>query len=635
MTMNLQLARKTASGVGLFYALFFLFLPEGANSQDALERQVSARCQAVVNELVQRPADADFATVAARLAAGEKLPDACHMLSALLRHPEHNLRFDFSLIATYLHGQKNLPDSLRALIRRHYAVNPLLRGRSEVEWQLYYSTILLAAQAWPEATAAEWFNGKSSEANQREASEYVYQWMQQVAAQGQREFDSPQYLPVFLSTLLLIHDFAEDAQLRQLATIVLDLLFADFAVEHLDGQYVGAHSCSPAPGNLTPAESPVADLAWLLFGAGEKQIDEASLWLALSRYAVPEVVLGLGLQRQERYVHRERKPAATLYRATLGGPSDGSVQKYTYMTRDYALGSLTGAPADLEGQRTWAVNYSDAGDRHPLFFVTHPYAGDAWLGMYYPDPPRVLPKVLGVREPDFVNPQKLHGASPYEKVFQHRNVLIALYDIPPGAAHPWINGFLSRDITIRDRDANGWIFCQAGRVFLGIRFLRPVEWQQIAPGWRLVSLGHRNAVIVEASGFEDYPSFEEFKQRLTATTLKAELNSAETVLTYTNPFGEVFDVATSGEQITGIAKLTYTTAYGDEFEIFSSGVSKMNGVPLYTGRWPLFDSQLMKADERRHLVLLRHDKRWRQLDFVNWESRDIDASFGKELTRER
>ena len=617
----------------------------GAQDRESPEYALAIRRQAVLQYFAEgagtplKGADSgpppEMGVVAARFAALEKLADTYKIYAAQLRHPRHDLGYNFSLIAAYLHGQKFLPDSLKAAVQRHFVVYPMFRGRSELDWHLYYSTILLAAQAWPQAAAHEWFNGKSSAENYREANEYLLQWMERVATQGQSEFDSPEYLPAFLAPLFVLYDFAEEAQLRHRARMIIDLLLADFAVEHLAGQYAGGHSRIPASVNLLPSRSRTAGLAWLLFGAGEMTASGDLLLVALSSYQVPEVVLGMGINRNETYVHRERKAHAALYRQFLGGDNAEAVNKYTYVTRDYAVGSLTGVVSQPQEQQTWAVSYVDADDRHPLFFATHPYAGSAALGMFFPDPPRVLAKTLATQDANFARPEKLHGASPFEKIFQHRNVLMALYDIPAHVPNPRVNGFLSKDISIRERNDNGWILCQAGRTFLAVKFLRPVEWQEIPEGWRLVSLGRRNAIIVEVSSFDDFRSFEEFKSRLAETKVESRQISAASKLIYTNPYGEAFDVASTGDLITGIAKLTYTSSYGDVLEISSAGERKLNGYPVPSGRWPLFDGPFIKADERQRTVLLRNDKIWRQLNFAKWEIRDIDGSFGADLTRHR
>lgn len=605
-----------------------------AQDRQTLESALSARRQEVLQYFVEQipGAGEELASVAARCAAQEKLSEAIALYASQLRQPSNDLAYDFSLIAAYAYGEAIFPDSLKLLTQQHFAETPMLRGRSELDWHMYYSTLLLATQFRPQAT--DWFNGKSSEANHREASEYLTQWMQSVAAHGQKEFDSPEHLSSFLMPLFVFYDFADDPQFRHRARMVLDLLLADFATEHLAGQYAGAHGYNRTPNNLSRGTS---GLSWLLFGAGKMTPSAELLFATLSSYEVPAVVLGMGINRDESYVHRERKPSAALYRRGLAGTNLGRVQKYTYITGDYALGSMIGEITHPYAQQSWAVNYVSKSDAHPVFFATHPYAGDDRLGMFFPDPLRVVASTISLYDTTFADPQKIYGASPYETIFQHRNVLIALYDIPESAANPWITGILSKDITVRETSDNGWILCHMERVFLAIRFLQPVDFEEHPDGWRLVSHGRRNAVIVELASLEDCPSFDEFKRRFAETKI-----SSSNILSAAKAISEKRNSANDGveneERIAGIAKVNYTSSYGDVYELTSSGERKLNGYPIVssrTGRWPLFDGPFIKSDERRNIILLRSGKLWRQLDFAKWEIRDVDGTFGAELTKKR
>jgi len=605
-----------------------------AQDRQTLESALLARRQEALQYFVQQAPQAgeEFASIAARCAAQKKLPESVALYSAQLRHPKNDPAFHLSLIVAYAHGEKSFPDSLKLLTQRHFAETPMQRGRGELDWHLYYSTLLLATQFWPQAT--DWFNGKSSDENHREASGYLLQWMQGVASQGQREFDSPEHLSSFLMPLFVFYDFADDPQFRHRARMVLDLLLADFATEHLAGQYTGAHVYNATTNNFSRGAS---GLSWLLFGAGKMTPSAELLFAALSSYEVPVVVLGMGINRDESYVHRERKSHGALYRRGLAGKTVGSVQKYTYLTGDYALGSVLGEITHSYAQQSWAVNYVSEGDAHPVFFATHPYAGDDRLGMFFPDPLRVVTSTVSLYDTTFADPKKNYGASPYETIFQHRNVLIALYDIPESAGNPWITGFLSKDIAVRESSDDGWILCHMGRVFLAIKFLRPVDFEEHTDGWRLVSRGRRNAVIVELASIEECPSFDEFKRRFAETKISSSniLSAAKAISEKRN---SVNDGEADEEKIAGIAKVNYTSSYGDVYELTSSGERKLNRYPIVSsrsGKWPLFDGPFIKSDESRNIILLRSGKLWRQLDFAKWEIRDVDGTFGAELTKKR
>jgi hypothetical protein len=414
--------------------------------------------------------------------------------------------------------------------------------------------------------------------------------------------------------------------------MTLDLLLADFAAEHLGGQYAGAHGYYK---NTDRPARGISGLSWLLFGARQMTPGAELLFAALTGYDVPAVVLGMGVNRSESYVHRERKPHGALYRRNLAAAGKTSVRKYTYVTRDYALGSTTARLCHPFAQQSWSFSYVSDGDPHPVFFATHPFEGDERLRVFFPDPPRVFVSNAILYDSATFGSDKMHGASPYEMLFQHRNVLITLYDIPENVANPWVNGFLSKEVTVREQQEDGWIFCQMDQTFLAFKFLQPLEFRETPEGWRFVSRGRRNAVVVEAGSVDETPTFEEFKRRFSETRVVSRKIIDDKILTYTNAYGDDYAVSDAGEKMSGVVELAYTSSYGDVFEMSSRGERKLNGYPAEPASWPLYDSPFIKADERKKTVLLRSGKLWRQLDFAKWEIRDIDGTFGAELTRKR
>jgi hypothetical protein len=604
---------------------------DGLRDRDYLEARLSARRQAVRKYFAEHASESPLAVATACFALQSRVPEALRIYLAQLDQPQADPAQRFSLMAAYLHGRSHLPDTVHSSSQRRLIGQLMRRGRRELDWHFYYSTIFLAAQCWPHATQADWFNGKGSAENQREAADYLMQWLERLATQGQKEFTSPQSLPGFLGPLFTLYDFADDPPLRQRARMALDLLLAEFASQHLAGQYAGAHSHGTHAVNIDPLHNPASGFAWFLFGAGKMTASMELLLAALSSYEIPAVALGMGINRDESYVHRERKANPAPYRHTLAGALR-DLRKYTYITRDYAIGSMTGALCHPYEQQSWMVSYANPDDRHPLFFATHPYAGDEKLGMFCPDPPRALASGLVTHDAGSVSPEKLQGGSPFETILQHRNVLMALYDIPSTAAHPWVNGFLSKDLSRREQLDDGWILCQMAQAFLAVKFLQPVELQEIPEGYRLTSRGRRNAVIVEAASIDDCPNFEEFKRRFSHVKV-----STSKITVHSKVENKSAGAITTAETNAGYAKVIYRSTYGDIFEVSSSGERKLNGYPLAeaTTRWPFYGGPFMKSDERSRTVLLRNDKLWRTLDFSKWEIRDVDGTFGAELTRKR
>src|SRR5574341_342958 len=300
--------RKEALGKTVFVTLsFFLacfFIPL-AFAQKNYEKALSERRQELLEYLVEKESAPSFAAVSARYAANERLAEANQMLSQLLRQLSGEPLYGFNLMATYLFGQRSMPDSLRAKVKQIFSANAFLRGDGEDNQLRYYVMILLAAQSWPDMTAEQWFNGKSSAENRREAHAYLAHWMESTVANGQEQFDSPELLPSFVASLELLHEFVADddslaamrgnaahpqsgvaspVKLRTRAAIMLDLLLIDFALEQIDGIYADSHSYDPEPEVYSPRQSANAALFWLYFGMGEMQPSAEALFSALSGY---------------------------------------------------------------------------------------------------------------------------------------------------------------------------------------------------------------------------------------------------------------------------------------------------------------------------------------------------------------
>jgi len=636
-----------------FYVLISHVFISPVFSQNNFEKELAERRQTLLAHLVESESTSSFAVVMARYAANERLPETNKMLSQLLRQPSGDPLYGFNLIATYLFGQRSMPDSLRENIRRNFSTHALLRGDSEDNQLRYHATLLLAAQIWPEMTAEQWFNGKSSAENWREAVSFLLCWMENNAVFGQTQFDSPELLPAFIACLELLHEFVVDeppfpmtnghtknaangkpatVNLQTRASMMLDLLLVDFALEQIDGIYAGAHSYDTEPAVYSPRQSANAALFWLYFGMGEmkptpiflsernKEVGEA-LVSALSGYNVSDAVHALATKRDPLggYVHRERKRVRNQLRNSYDRTT--AVYKYAYITRDYILGSVQGGLLSPMQQHTWDLTYLSPKDPRPTLFVMHPYFDQRELGAFFIDEPALLFDELNKFKGRYNNGDKLVGGSPYEQIFQHRNTLLALYNIPENVQFGYIAGFFSDSLQNREGlEADGlshdpeWLFCRAGNTFMAFRPLQEFRFTKMDGGLRYVSESRRNGVILEISTPEESKTFEEFKRRI------LEVSKVE--------FKE------ENDQV----RLKYTSAYGDRMEFAYDGHSEtveryLNEFPFKFDNWPIFDNPYIKYDEAKRVLQIRVKNKWRALDFKNWTVSERVGSYTEELGR--
>ncbi len=611
-------------------------------AQENFEKALAARRQTLLSHLVESESTPSFAVVMARYAAGERLAEANRMLSQLLRQPSGDPVYGFNLIATYLFGQRSMPDSLRENIQRNFSIRALLHGDSEDNQLRYHATLLLAAQTWPDLTAQQWFNGKSSAENWREAEAFLVHWMENNVVHGQTQFDSPELLPAFIACLELLHEFVADeppfpttnghatngskgkspsVNLQTRTSMMLDLLLVDFALEQIDGIYAGAHSYDTEPAVYSPRQSANAALFWLYFGMGEMKLTMEALVSALSGYNVSEAVHALATKRDPLggYVHRERKRVRNQLRRSYDRTT--AVYKYAYITRDYILGSAQGGLLSPMQQHTWDLTYLAPKDARPTLFVMHPYFDQRELGAFFIDEPALLFEELNKFKGRYNNGDKLAGGSPFEQIFQHRNTLLALYNIPENVQFGYIAGFFSDSLqNWESLDADGlshdpeWLFCRAGNTFIAFRPLQEFRFNKMDGGLHYVSESRRNGVILEVSTPAESKTFEEFKRRI------LEVSKVE--------FKE------ENERL----RLKYTTAYGDRMEFVYDGRSEtvarfLNEFPFKFDNWPIFDNPHIKYDETKRLLQIRVKNKWRALDFKNWTVSERVGSYTEELGR--
>src|SRR5437764_9443458 len=142
------------------------------------------------------------------------------------------------------------------------------RGDTENHWLLYYTCLYLMAQLWPDQGGDQWYTGKSSEENLREAREWIESWVRLTTRRGQGEYDSPHYIGVYTLPISYLAAWAKDPAMKKRATMMLDYLIADYAAENLDGLYVGAHARVYEQQLVEKWNGVSSDFGWLWFGVG-------------------------------------------------------------------------------------------------------------------------------------------------------------------------------------------------------------------------------------------------------------------------------------------------------------------------------------------------------------------------------
>jgi hypothetical protein len=526
---------------------------------------------------------------AARYAAGRDIRTADSMFVASLKKPSGDMFWMFPCIGAYLNGKEKMSPETKAAVRGAWKTYAPYRGDTENHWAMYYASLFLASEQWPGLPGSEWFNGKSSQENQADAKEYLVHWIGITTTIGQGEFDTPHYFTEYAVAMSLLAEFAQDPQMKRRGTMMLDYLLVDFADEQLDGQYLGGYSRIYQPEVYKPTTTPSAAYAWLYFGTGEPVITDWVLLPALGAYRLPQIIRDIATDRSHPYVERERKRVRNVIR--FGTEKNPPVYKYTYVTKDYGIGSLQGGLLQPIQQHTWGVQYT-FGRPFTTIFGLHPYWSSLELGMFFPEEIKPLIADVVGSKGTYNNPDKWTGGSPFERTFQEKNTLIVLYDIEPGTMTEHIDGLFPRNLQERVADPSGWIFCKAGDTYLGWYPLQAGEWTEEADIARFRSNHLQNGEVVEVRSKSDVGSFDKFRAALRPRIPKSVLKPGNVGVEYPS-LGN------------GMMKFRFPDS------------RSLNGKPVDLAATPLFDGPFLHAAVGSGKLSIVHGGKKLDLDFKN------------------
>ena len=585
-------------------------VPSGSMSESRRVARFRTRADSLVAHMAGRidpddPSTGGVAAIAANLYLEKNLDWAQARLDSLMRDPGGDMFWMYPMTLINFLAQDTLPDRFRERLREQWRTYRPYRGDTENHWAMYYTSLYLMTQLYPDEPGSTWFNGKSSTTNHHEARTYLLHWMDRTTRRGQGEFDSPHYMNYFVVSMALLHGFADDPAMRLRAQMMLDYLLADFATESLDGLYTGAFSrIYPGPLFNRWKDHSTAH-AWLLFGNVPFRARRGSMMLAMSGYEPPALLHDIATNRSEPYLHRERK--RTRDRLRYSDVRSLDVYKTTYVRPEYALGSIQGGLLQPIQQHTWELFWTpdDPTAGLNLLFTLHPYVSSRELAMYFPEEPKILIDNVLKSKGTYDQPGKWTGASPHEEVTQARDALVALYSIPKGTRYEHINGFFSERLDFLrghegasadgrpvdgEEKGPGWIFARGGDALIAYYALAPYEWRaDEGRGWRLYSPHRQNGAVVQVAPAERYPSLSAFAEAVRAQPLRVRRSPSP--------------------------KVEYTTLRGDRIEVTYGETPRLNEEPIGYENWPLFDGPFLQAEPGRRRLTLQHGDRRRVLDF--------------------
>jgi len=570
-----------------------------------------------VNEVITWRAGFDvenmgMATISAKLLLGRDLEACSGRVIELMQTPGSGPFWMFPAAGVAFIGRDRLTPQARAAIREAWRTGYQLRGDTENHFAMYYTSLYLMSELYPNEPGHSWYTGKSSEENLKESKDYLVDWMNLMTTIGQGEFNPTHYIGEYAVPMLYLASWAKDPEMRLRGKMTLDWLFAGLAANTLNGVLRGANS-RVGDGDVVERWNCLSSVfSWLNFGncPPSKGFSFGNYYaLAASNYELPEVIYRIGIDRRDPFVQRDLKRSRHRWRYSDVGKAP--IYKTSYMRREYAVGSYQGGMADPIQTHVWDVTWAvpDPRGRHTTMFSMHPYSSPKGMQMYFNvRPDTMVWEVAAQGKPSYDRSDKLVGCSPYEQVFQDLDTVVALYDIPEGTRFGQVNGFFSKDLADLIEDSSGWIFARGGETFLAYRPLAGYDWiphmrykrlpstgngysyERVETGSRVLVSPHlRNGTILQAAAASEFKDFAAFQAAVRALPLEVRLEPVPTV--------------------------TMRTLRGKSIVCTYGEAPIVDGRPLDYSEWKLFEGPYLNAEKGSRKLTITHGRLKRVLDF--------------------
>lgn len=495
--------------------------------------------------------------------------------------------------------ENQVPPEAVQNIKKMFLHAPQQRGNTENHWLMFYVGNLLAAERW--ANEPTLWNGLPSAAMHAEATRWILGMIARTATIGHYEYDSTGYHNEHYVPYLALAEYAQDPHMRHQAKQMVHLLLADMALEYFYGAYAGGHSREGNVNTWTQV-GPGQGLNYLYFGDETFDPNRHCQGYAIPAIAAtfrpPPLLARMAQDRNTPHAIRKTKPPRAVYRHVNQPPSP--VRKYTWMSRSFALGStqtgLTEAPAAPIDLTSWDLTWRGA--RHKAKIVcNHPYQSPRRFSAFLPELPQRVGRAVATGKPYLQVPDRLFGASPYERMMQHEGTLIVQYQIPKDDPTPYVNCFLPDTQTWCEQA--GWIFGNFNDFYVGLQIIGSYRWEDIhepgadgnwIDGWLLRIADCHTAVILEAIEADATPSFSDF----CAARCRAHC-----------------DVS----QWPNKNQITVDTVAGDRLKMIYNGLHSINGKHIDYNAYPLFGGPGVEAPMHTGKITFQHNKEELALDF--------------------
>lgn len=444
----------------------------------------------------------------------------------------------------------------------------------------------------PEYRDLAYDDGARPAEHYRAWNEYFVEYCRQRACKGVCvEMMSGGYNSAWIRGFYNFHDFG-DPRVRRSAGLLLDLYFAYWAQEQINGVQGGGRSRIYFDKGLRASRGHgTAGLAWLYFGMGERlHFSGQAVSAMLSDYRPPAVVADIALDVKGRGRYEVRQRAQGL---GLQGRTDPMV----------SVSSKSPSKLRTDGGGILRYSYCDPAfiigtpmtEARPLSDWTHISAQNRWQGVIFPGrgDARIVPVARPLNNWRALNAQwsvQSKGCLITQKLKYHKGA---------GEMVVW----MSKEGLTEPVEQDGVVFVSAGGAYAAVRVAKGgYKWhhgsftaeaktgdRRTRAGRAMIPNDEYAPVILEVMARADAKSFDAFKARVKACKVRMD--------------GSV---------------LKYTSIYGDELT-FDTGfrqAPRINGKAVDYAPKKVLESPFLNADWNRGVVTISKGRRKKVLDFT-------------------
>ncbi len=364
---------------------------------------------------------------------------------------------------------------------------------AEGEQILFRTCELMAGRLYPERQFAE--SGQTGQWHAEQGARRVLAWLRARAMEGFTAWDSGPVFEAELTALAHLVDLVEDENIWEMASVVLDKLLFTIALNSFQGVCGATQGYMAAPNVFGGWFSPLAGVTRLLWGMGilNPSLAAPVSLACMEDYELPPLMEEIATATPAEMWDCEQHLL----------PDGGSVNKVTYRTPDYLLGSAQDYRPGARGayEHVWQATLGPGSvvfTNHPANYGTsEAHAPGFWRGN------GVLPRVA-----------------------QWRDALLAVYRLPDedwlGYTHAYFPVYAFDEYCLRENpQGQQWAFARKGTGYLALTAARGLTFMTHGLGAyrELRSPGLHNIWVCQMGRAALDGEFAAFQERVLALPL--------------------------------------------------------------------------------------------------------------------